>query len=62
MVPPTPTGDYTMAPQLSSELEQHLLEMGVIDYKPKQEKPTAKVQYDMSFKDPRDPVTGEVPF
>lgn len=50
-----------MAHQLSSELEQHLLEMGVIEYKPKQEKP-AKVQYDMSFKDPRDPVTGEVPF
>lgn len=46
---------------LPDTLEQHLIDMGVIEYKPKQEKPK-KVEYDMTFKDPRDPITGEVPF
>lgn len=50
---------------LPDTLEQHLIDMGLIsmdiEHKPKQEKPK-KVEYDMTFKDPRDPITGEVPF
>jgi len=46
---------------MNAELEQHLREMGVL---PKQEKrdPPKRVEYDYSFKDPRDPITGEVNF
>lgn len=45
---------------MTPELEQHLREMGVVVKQDKQE--TKKVEYDMTFKDPRDPITGEVPF
>jgi len=33
----------------------------VVKTQPKVEKPK-RVEYDMTFKDPRDPITGEVPF
>lgn len=44
-----------------TELEQHLQEMGLLPKQEKKEKPEPVVR-DYSFKDPRDPITGEVPF
>ena len=45
---------------MTPELEQHLREMGVVIKQHKEDKPK-KVEYDMTFKDPRD-ENGEVPF
>lgn len=57
---------------MTSELEQHLLEMGIVPAAPKAKKPNeSKLSSDVvwpkekpvyKYNDPRDPVTGEVPF
>lgn len=51
---------------MTSELEQHLLEMGIVPAAPKAKKPDVVWPKDnkpvYKYNDPRDPVTGEVPF
>lgn len=50
---------------MTSELEQHLLDMGIVPAATKVKKPDVvwpKEKPVYKFNDPRDPVTGEVPF
>lgn len=50
---------------VSKSLEQHLKDMGILEVKPKKVAPdivSPKREVNYVYNDPRDPITGEVPF
>lgn len=50
---------------VSQSLEQHLKDMGIVEVKPEKVAPDVvlpKRVVKYVYKDPRDPITGEVPF
>jgi len=50
---------------VSQSLEEHLKDMGILEVKPKKVAPDIvlpKREVNYVYNDPRDPITGEVPF
>lgn len=49
---------------VSQSLEEHLKDMGILEVKPKKVTHTLPIKKEVNYvyNDPRDPITGEVPF